>query len=452
MFHFINNVCKLGEVTRLWIGPHPNILISGPRATEVMLSSSRHLDKSLDYRFLHPWLGTGLLTSSGSKWHSRRKLLTPAFHFKILEDFLGVFNTQSSKLVKKLTKVADGNVFNIFPYITLCTLDIICETAMGCSVNAQDNDNSDYVKAVYRISYLVQQRTAVLWQQSDIIYWLMGYAKEHDACLKILHDFTRQTITRRRKAYEQRKLKSNEEGTELQGEKKRLAFLDLLLESSTEGGKNLTDQDIQEEVDTFMFEGHDTTTAAINWMLYLMGHHPHIQARVHEELDSIFEGTDRPATMDDIRQMKYTENCIKEALRFFPSVPYIGRHLKEDIVINEHRIPAGSTLMLVTYSLHRDPDQFPDPELFDPDRFLPENTNKRHPFAYVPFSAGPRNCIGQKFAMIEEKIIVSSILREFRVESITSGDDLQLLGELILKPKNGNLIKLFPRANQNQET
>nr|XP_053638811.1 cytochrome P450 4c3-like [Cherax quadricarinatus] len=195
-----------------------------------------------------------------------------------------------------------------------------------------------------------------------------------------------------------------------------------------------------------MFEGHDTTAAAINWSLYLIGCYPEIQARVDEELRSIFGDSDRPVTMADLREMKYTENCIKEALRLFPSVPILARELKEEAVIDNYRIPVGTTVIVVTYCLHRDPEQFPKPEVFDPDRFLPENVSKRHPYSYIPFSAGPRNCIGQKFALMEEKILVSNILRKYRVESVTRREDLRILGELILRPENGNILKLTPRA------
>ncbi|XP_042211264.1 cytochrome P450 4C1-like isoform X1 [Homarus americanus] len=432
------------SIFRVWAGPVPIVQLLRCRPVEVILSSQKHLDKSLDYTFLHPWLGTGLLTSTGSKWHSRRKLLTPAFHFKILDDFVEVFNNQSNKMIHKLLKKADGKPFDIFPFITLCTLDVICETAMGNNINIQDNSESDYVQAVYRIGALVQYRQARPWLHPNILFKLLGYAKEQDACLKLLHDFSYKTIRSRRKEYQQMKKNTTFNEDEIIGKKKRLAFLDLLLEYS-EQHTALSDVDIREEVDTFMFEGHDTTAAAINWSLYLIGCYPGIQARVHEELDSIFGDSDRPVTMADLREMKLTENCIKEALRLFPSVPFLARELKEEAVIDNYRIPVGTTVMIVTYQLHRDPEQFPNPEVFDPDRFLPENVSKRHPYAYVPFSAGPRNCIGQKFAIMEEKILLSSILRKFRAESVTRREDLRLLGELILRPENGNTVKLFPR-------
>ncbi|KAK3881462.1 hypothetical protein Pcinc_014118 [Petrolisthes cinctipes] len=176
--------------------------------------------------------------------------------------------------------------------------------------------------------------------------------------------------------------------------KQRLAFLDILLEYSG-GVKGLSDEDIREEVDTFMFEGHDTTAAAISWSLFLLGHHPEIQAKVHEELDAILTSPDQPLGIAELRQMKYTENCIKEALRLLPSVPYLGRVLSEDLNICGNVIPAHTNVMISIYMIHREPVQFPDPEKFDPNRFLPENTRKSHPYAYIPFSAGPRNCIGR---------------------------------------------------------
>lgn len=433
-------------VARFWAGPFPMVQLYKCKVAEVLLSSPKHLDKSRDYNFLHPWLGTGLLTSTGKKWHSRRKLLTPAFHFKILEDFVEIFNSQSYTMLKKLKEKADGKPFDIFPTVTLCTLDIICETAMGININAQENSDSEYVKAVYRIGALVQYRQTRPWIQPDILFKLFGYAKLHDEYLRVLHHFSNSAIENRRREYEASKQKAKENvEDDVIGKKRRLAFLDLLLNYS-ETQTALSNEDIREEVDTFMFEGHDTTAAAINWSLYLLGCHPEIQAKLHEELDSIFGDSDRPVTMADLRDMKYTENCIKEALRLFPSVPFLARELKEEAVINNYRIPVGTTVMVVTYRLHRDPEQFPDPERYDPDRFLPENVAKRHPYSYVPFSAGPRNCIGQKFAIMEEKIVLSHIMRRFKVESTTRREDLRILGELILRPENGNTVKLTPRT------
>ncbi len=193
-----------------------------------------------------------------------------------------------------------------------------------------------------------------------------------------------------------------------------------------------------------MFEGHDTTAANMAWTLHLLAKNPDIQKRAQEELDEIFESDPkRGATAEDLANMKYLERCIKEGLRLYPSVPLMSRTLHEEATVEGKTVPAGTNVILMNYILHRDPKHFPDPEKFDPDRFLPENSRGRHPYSYVPFSAGPRNCIGQKFASMEEKIVISSVLRNF--DMTTTTNNVTAIPELILRPKNGVPIKLTPR-------
>ncbi|KAL7646987.1 UNVERIFIED_CONTAM: hypothetical protein RMT77_002244 [Armadillidium vulgare] len=432
-------------LTRIWIGLNPHLMIYKSSAAEAVLSSQKFIDKSSDYNALHSWLGTGLLTSTGAKWHKRRKMLTPAFHFKILEDFIDIFNRQSQKLVENLEVKCGGEPFNIFSYLTLCTLDIILESAMGRSINAQDNSNSEYVRAIYDMCSLVIKKQSRPWLQIGLIYKLLGYEKKEKECLKILHGFSYETIKERRKELQLLKnTKKIDQVDEVLGKKKRLAFLDMLLEYAEEH-EALSDEDIREEVDTFMFEGHDTTAAALNWTLYLFGQYPEIQDKAYEEIESIFGKSDRDATSSDIREMKYLECCIKEALRLFPSVPMFGRELKEDTEIGGYVVPAGTNVWILIYTLHRDPDVFSDPDAFIPERFFPENSVSRNPYAYVPFSAGPRNCIGQKFALMEEKVVLSTFLRKYKVKSLEKIKDLKLVGELILRPERETILKIFPR-------
>ena len=127
-----------------------------------------------------------------------------------------------------------------------------------------------------------------------------------------------------------------------------------------------------------------------------MASHPEVQRKCQEELQTIFGDDPRAATSQDLANMRYIEMCLKESLRLFQSVPIMSRTLGEDVVIHDRVIPVGTNCILLSFLLHRDPTVFKDPDTFDPDRFLPENCAKRNPYAYVPFSAGPRNCIGQK--------------------------------------------------------
>ncbi|KAL3876313.1 hypothetical protein ACJMK2_034175 [Sinanodonta woodiana] len=426
------------------------VLVSRAEEAEALISSSKHMDKSVDYRFLHPWLGTGLLTSTGDKWRSRRKMLTPSFHFRILNDFLSVFNDQAKILEKKLRAKTDGADFNIYTYIALCTLDIICETAMGRNVNAQGNSDSAYVKAVNRITELTILRQRSPWLWPDFIFNLTRDGKDYKKCLKILHEFTEKVIREKEEARSMDEktltmddmLKDRDEDDI--GKKKRLAFLDMLL-CAVENGEKLPFLDVREEVDTFMFEGHDTTAVATNWAIHLIGANPEVQEKIHQELDGIFGNSDRPVTMDDLKEMKYLECALKEALRIFPSVPFFGRSLTEDTKIGNHKFEKGQTVIIVPAAIHMDKKVYPDPEKFDPDRFLPNNVISRHPYAFIPFSAGPRNCIGQKFAVMEEKVLLSTILRNFHVTSKQSKEELFPLAELILRPRDGIIVSLKPR-------
>merc|ERR1711892_675591 len=433
---------KYGSTFRFHIGPRPNVIISSAEGYEKILSSNKQITKDKDYKFLLPWLGTGLLTSTGNKWHTRRKMLTPAFHFRILEDFLDVMNQQTELLCDILEPLCNGPEIDIFPLVTHCALDIICETAMGKSINAQANSDTDYVRAIYKASDIVFERQTSPWLWEDWLFALTPAGFRMRKYLECMHSFTKEVIAERKKEAQDEKSDANKDDV---GIKKRRAFLDLLIDAS-KGGTVLSDEDIREEVDTFMFEGHDTTATNMSFSLYLLATHPEIQRKCQEELDTIFHGdTARPPTSQDLSSMKYIECCLKEALRLYQSVPMMSRLLGEDIEVEGHIIPAYTNAVMVSFLLHRDPKAFPNPDQFDPERFSMENTQKRHPYSYVPFSAGPRNCIGQKFAMMEEKVMVSYVLRRFSLKSTVTPSEIPLLAEVILRPKNGLHLSIEKR-------
>lgn len=434
------------DIHRVWTGMRPEIRISKPEYVETIIGASKHMEKSHGYDFLMEWLGEGLLTSKGERWFQHRKLITPTFHFNILDGFCDVFAEQGVVLVQRLEPFADtGKPVDVFPFITKAALDIICETAMGVKVNAQTVGENEYVNAIYAVSQIFVDRSIRPWLHPEFIFKRTEYGRQHKKALGIIHGYTKKVIRDRKEALQKSGTQGAAEdaaaGEDLYfGTKKRLAFLDLLLQGN-EKHRQLTDDDVREEVDTFMFEGHDTTTAGMSWALFLLGLHPDVQNRVHQEIDSIFAGSDRPATMKDLGEMKLLERCLKETLRLYPSVSFFGRKLSEDVTLGQYFIPAGTLMGIHAYHVHRDERFYPDPEKFDPDRFLPENTEHRHPFAYIPFSAGPRNCIGQKFAILEEKSIVSSILRKFRVRSANTRDEQKICQELITRPNEG--IRLY---------
>nr|ULR85566.1 cytochrome P450 [Spodoptera frugiperda] len=220
-----------------------------------------------------------------------------------------------------------------------------------------------------------------------------------------------------------------------------------MIESSQNGTNNISDHEIKEEVDTIMFEGHDTTAAGSSFVLCLLGVHKQIQDRVYNELYEIFGDSDRPATFADTLQMKYLERVILESLRMYPPVPIIARKLNRDVKIstNNYVLPAGATVVVGTLKIHRNPQYYKNPNVFNPDNFLPENTSNRHYYSYIPFSAGPRSCVGRKYALLKLKVLLSTILRNYKVTSDVTEDQFALQADIILKRTDGFRLKIHPR-------
>ncbi|CAG7725592.1 unnamed protein product [Allacma fusca] len=430
-----------------------------PNDIEKLLSSTTHLNKGAEYNLIMPWLGEGLLTSQGSKWFHRRKMLTPSFHFKILEEFMSVYNEQSKVMVDILKRDSDGGkkAVEISQYITLCTLDIICETAMGKSINAQREKDSPYVNAIYEFNKVLVDRSLNPLYDFEFLWKLSSGGRQEKKHLKVLHGFTNSVIKERKQELllARKTEMSQKEGGEtsensevfMSKKKRAVAFMDLLLNVQAEDPNSLSDTDIREETDTFMFEGHDTTATSLSWIIFLIGCYPNIQEKIHKELQDIFgDDKDRMVTTQDLTQLKYLECVIKESLRLYPSVPFISRQLREDLVLDDGVIiPNGVNFSIFPLQVHRNPEVWSNPEEFNPERFFPENANGRHPYAYIPFSAGPRNCIGQKFALMEEKVVLAQVFRNFRLESVEKREDVLLTTEIILRSKDGLHVKAFPR-------
>jgi len=406
-----------------------------------LLNSTTHLEKGADYDPLNSWLGEGLLLSKGTKWHQRRKALTPAFHFSILDQFMRVFNEQANILVDKLRKT-EGARIDIFPLVTRATLDIICEAVMGVQINSQNEGESFYLQAVDKMNKLAMVRFIKPWLRIDSVYrWSSYYAEEVEA-LRQLHGFTDSVIRSRKAQLQEQGLTDAVAAAAQKGH--RLAFLDLLLLSSVDG-RPLSPADVREEVDTFMFEGHDTTSSGVVWALYNLGRHPEIQQRAYEEVAEVLGEEDRPVTRDDLAQLKYLQMVIKESLRLMPPVPMIQRKLAESVVIDGHLIPSSFQVTIYIHAIHLDPRHWPDPERFDPDRFLPEAIQGRHPYSYVPFSAGPRNCIGQRFAQMEEQVVVATVLKHFKITAYDKYEDLRLTSNVILRLEGPLWLSFTPR-------
>nr|CAI5859094.1 unnamed protein product [Callosobruchus analis] len=472
---------EFGTTVKLWAGPKLLIFLTDPRDVEIILSSHVHIDKAPEYRFFKPWLGDGLLISTGQKWRAHRKLIAPTFHLNVLKSFIDLFNANSREVVQKLKKEI-GKEFDCHDYMSEATVEMLLETAMGVSKKTQDQSGYAYAKAVMEMCDILHLRHTKVWLRPDLIFNMTTYAKYQETLLNTIHSLTRKVIKKKRADFdkgvrgstaevpEDAKTKNYEKNVSSKtvveglsygqsaglkddldvdddiGEKKRMAFLDLMIEAS-QNGVVINDEEIKEQVDTIMFEGHDTTAAGSSFFLCMMGVHQHIQDKVIEELDGIFGDSDRPATFADTLEMKYLERCLMETLRLYPPVPIIARQINQDIKLasDNYVLPAGATVIIGTFKVHRLPSVYPNPDKYDPDNFLPERTANRHYYSFIPFSAGPRSCVGRKYAMLKLKILLSTIMRNYRIISDLQEKDFQLQADIILKRAEGFRVRLEPR-------
>ncbi|XP_058064864.1 probable cytochrome P450 4ac1, partial [Anopheles bellator] len=369
---------------KLWVNSGLfSLNITRCQEAEPFLNGTRNTDKSMLYTFLHPFLGIGLLTSGGEKWLHRRRILTPAFHFNILNGFYRTFCEEIEKLTKLIDEQVEQGVSEIELQSTMSqyTLNTICETSMGVKLDAMEG-SLEYRKGLYKVGEFLLHRVVRPWLYVDFVFWILGYTGKLARLLKPLHQFTTAIIAQRRQLFREgllddetsatAGLADNTYGISSASGKKRYAMLDTLLAAEAQG--MIDDSGIREEVDTFTFEGHDTTAAALIFICLTFSWEAEIQDRVYQELCKLREersyGDDQYFQLSDFGSLKYFDRVIKECLRMWPPVAFISRTVSEEILLPDgRRIPCGCIANLHIFDMHRDPECFPNPERFDPNRF-----------------------------------------------------------------------------------
>lgn len=437
---------------RVWLGHRLFIVVSSPEELKPIFLSQKTIEKEDLYKFIRPWLGTGLFTAPAAKWRVHRKLIMPTFNQRILSSFVEVFAIQSKIMVKQMEIELDGAEFDVFHYVSLCTLDIICETAMGVSVRAQTECNCRYVDAAKSVFNSIYIRMFQVWLHPNFIFHRTQLGKTQREGIKYLHSLTTEVIRKKRETFfkgNEKTVTANPEHETYKVESRRKAFLDLLMELSHNGAK-FSDEELREEVDTMMIAGNDTTASINCFVLLMLASYPDVQDKIYEELCEIYgndETEDRSITSEDLQRMEYMERVIKETMRLFPIAPILVRAVTEDLNIGEHTLPKGSSVVLGILKTHRSEEYWPNPLKFDPERFLPEETAKRHPYCYLPFSAGPRNCIGLKYAMMAMKTLLATVLRRYvlKKDNIAAIVDIKLKADLMLKPVDPIKLRIEKR-------
>jgi len=429
-----------------WLGYFVSGLqVCHPETMKIVLK--RTDPKPLLYKqTLLEWIGEGLILKSGRKWYRNRRLLTPAFHFDILRAYVPIYNEAVDIFMQKLE---DGKTpasgFDLFDEMSLLTLDVILQCAFSQESDCQRKPCT-YIDAVKDFSVLWAKLVASPYYFVHHMFpWAYGLTASGKRFYKLcdIVDKEAKIIIEDR----QDLIKSQDRDAYLSG-RRYVDFLDILLLAQDEDGVGLSKPDILSEVQTFLFAGHDTTSGGLSWTLYLMATHPEHQQRVQQELDNVLAGRDNQhIRWEDLAKLSYLAQCLKESLRMYPPVPIVSRQLEEEIDILGCPVPAGTNVGLHIYALHHNVHVWGEDHMqFKPERFEIDKVKDRDAYAFVPFSAGPRNCIGQNFALTEEKVILARLLHRYTFTLTEDSPAPEMAFRIILRPQNKVFLKATPRA------
>lgn len=441
-------------ISYLWPGPRPMIIINSPEAAQAILHDPRITSKWPLFEFMRPLLDSGIFISSGERWRARRKLLTPAFHFGVLKSYFTVIREQTKTLITVINQsTVGGKGFDVRDVFSRYGLDVICEAAMGMHPSAQQRGKVDsYFEAVKSISQASFDRSNCVYFWSDWIFFHSPTGRRFMESVKVLNDFTQKAISscQAEMRNEGQKTKDSSSGLE-----EKLPFLKLLLENLKSYKPEIDMDGIQEEVSSFIFAGHETSAQTLTWAIQCLGENAEIQRKAQEEIDIIFEddshkeGQPREITFEDISRLTYLDKVVRETLRLYPPIICTLRNIEVDLPTKigdqEMTLPRGLMALIYIFSLHRNPKIYPEPDKFDPGRFEAKFAQELHPYAYLPFGGGPRNCLGQKFAIMEIKVALVEILRRFSVVAMQSSRSIRIITDIVVKPVNPVMIKFTPR-------
>jgi cytochrome P450 len=394
-----------GPVAKFHLGPFHGFLVSHPEAIgHILQANHKNYDKqNFDYEMLRPFLGNGLLTSDGEHWLRQRRLIQPAFHQDRLSHLIPAMSQSTDKMLNAWElKAHSPRVINISQEMNRLALINVSKNLLGADIGLS---STRILEAFSRLNHAVAHRFQALL---PLPLWMP--TPNNVAARKAIAVID--------EALSDIKIAEREKGSG-QGLLGRLVEAHLGT-SQGQGGP----QQLRDELVTLVLAGHETTAAMLTWTFYLLAQNPDVQEMLRREVNK----TTAAAAPDpaDLSQLDLTEAVIKEALRLYPPVWIISRRAKEPDQIAGMTIPANSVLVMSPYATHRLPDFWRSPGEFSPERFLGKEVQSLPRFAYFPFGGGPRLCIGANFAMIEAKLVLSSMIKCCQFSLI---DDLEIRPE-----------------------
>jgi len=363
------------------------------------------------------FFGDGLLTNEGESWLRQRRLSQPAFHRERIASYA---RTMTGYADQMLASWKDRETRDIHQEMMQLTLRIV--------VRALFNVESEEIGEISAaMNVLMRNSVGLRLLLPPIARYLPTPAMiEFRRAVRQLDDTVYGFIARHRTV-------ESDSGD----------LLSMLMQARDEDGSQMTDKQLRDEVMTFLLAGHETTALALSWTWHLLAQNPEAEEKLHAELDRALDC--RAPSFSDLPALAYAERVIKESMRLYPPAWSLARTVIKEFDVGGYRIPAGANVVMSTWIMHRDSRFFPEPEKFDPDRWLPERSQKLPRFAYFPFGGGPRQCIGAAFAMMETTLLLATIAQRFRFRTV-AGHPIVPVPSFTLRPKHG--IKMMLETRQ----
>ncbi|XP_043848125.1 cytochrome P450 3A24-like [Dromiciops gliroides] len=399
---------KYGKTWGIFDGRQPILAITDPEIIKSVMVKECYSVFTNRRRF-GP---TGILESALSiaeddQWKRIRTVLSPTFTSGKLKEMFPIINHYGDILVKNMHKEAEkSKLVSLKDIFGAYSMDVITSTSFGVSIDSLSNQNDPFVresKKLMRFSILDPFLLTIM-----LFPFLVPLFKKLDLSI-----FPKESINFLAKA-----VKKIQEERKKNTQKNRVDFLQLLMDSQTSKNsethsyKELSDEEILAQCIIFLFAGYETTSSVLSFLFYNLATHPEIQEKLQQEIDTVLPNKEA-VTYDALVQMDYLDMVMNENLRLFPIALRIERVAKKTVEINGLTIPKGTVVMTPVFVLHRDPEHWPEPEEFRPERFSKKNKESINPYVYLPFGIGPRNCIGMRFALMSMKVATSRLLQEF---------------------------------------
>jgi cytochrome P450 len=411
---------KCGDIGSVRVGPMPVLVVtSGTLAHTLLHSHANDVDGGPLVKTFTPLVGeNSLVLIHGPPHRKQRKLLAPSFQREQLAHFT---QTMVRYTLDAIDGWRDGHEFDVHDEMAALTMRIIGKTLFDVDYR---HETTELLGAMGHALEHIEYLTSSLVQIP--LSWPTPRNKRVRHALHTIDTTFREMIRQRRVDHGERK-----------------DMLSSLVRVRDEDGQPISEDQLHDDLMT-IYSGHESTALSLGWTWYLLARHPEVLARVRQEVDSVLGG--RPPTFEDLPNLRYSLQVIKESLRLYPVIFMLARAPTKDLEIGGYRLPKGQMVLMPPYIIHRDATFFPEPERFDPERFTPEREKQLPRYAYFPFGAGPHTCIGNHFAMMEEQLILATMVQRLDIELVGAQEVPPEILTVTLRPSNFKLRVKHRRA------